>query len=193
MGTRGFIGFVAEEREIIAYNHFDSYPSGVGADVLRWLRAAMDAPEALRERVVGLRLVTVEDEKPTDEDIMRLGRFANEQVSTGSVYEWYVLLHRTQGNPHAMLEAGVVEDASMFPQDSLFCEWGYLVDLDAMTFEVYRGWQTRPHRHGRFARRKRPRSGPGRSEYYPVALAASWPLGELPTDEGFLARFGGGG
>ena len=40
MGTRGFVGFVAEGREVIAYQQFDSYPSGVGVDTLRWLRSA---------------------------------------------------------------------------------------------------------------------------------------------------------
>lgn len=38
MGTRGFVGFVIDGQEKIGYNHFDSYPDGLGVDVLSWLR-----------------------------------------------------------------------------------------------------------------------------------------------------------
>jgi hypothetical protein len=75
-----------------------------------------------------------------------------------------------------LLRAGVTWDGSGFATDSLYCEWGYLIDLDTSTFEVYRGFQRVPHAAGRFADRP-----PARDEYHPVALLASWPLADLPS------------
>ncbi|WP_433233941.1 hypothetical protein [Actinomadura nitritigenes] len=191
MGTRGFIGFVADGEEKIAYNQFDSYPSGVGVTVMEWLRSG--STPHLREQVKALRVVP-DDSEPTPEDIQRLSEFADLRVSDKDPREWYVLLRDTQGDPGAILRAGVIEDASGFPLDSLFCEWGYLIDLDAETFEVYRGFQHQPHDKGRFASRGGEQyANAGLPHgYYPVALAKSWPLAELPTPEQFLDALGEG-
>lgn len=184
MGTRGFIGFVAGGVEKIGYNHSDSYPDGLGLTVLAWLRnvdggAAADAAARLK--------VVAHDDEPSDEDIERLKAYADFGVGGHSERPtWYQLLRETQGQPELVLEAGAIEDASQFPMDSLFAEWGYLVDFDTNAFEVYRGFQRAAHELGRFASR-----GTGRAAaidtYYPVALVASWPLDSLPTDEVFVA------
>lgn len=184
MGTRGFVGFVVDGVEKIAYNHFDSYPSGLGIDVLAWLRIAGDL-NAAREAAQALRVVDPESE-PTDEDIERLGGYLNSNVGERRERpDWYQLLRETQGNPAAMLDAGVIEDAANFPLDSLFAEWGYIVDFDAEVFEVYQGFQHAAHDRGRFAHREpnvRPASG---AEYYPCALVCSWPLDALPDEKTF--------
>lgn len=187
MGTRGFLGFVVDGVEKITYNQFDSYPSGLGRDVLRWLRfAATDIP-SLREKVAALRVVD-EDSEPTEDDVKWLSEFADLNVSAKDPREWYALLRETQGNPSAILQAAVLIDGSDFPMNSLFCEWGYLVDFDAQMFEAYRGFQQSPHSRGRFARRGGERHGGliG-GGYHPVALTRSWPLADLPSDEAFLS------
>jgi hypothetical protein len=187
MSTRGFLGFVIDGAEKITYNHMDSYPSWLGLRVLEWARQAhpgetINAARALR--------VVDQDAVPTDEDVERLRRYLNENVDTTVTIggarrtwpSWYQLLRGTQGDPAAILEAGVIIDASDFPSYSLDAEWGYLIDIDTGTLEVYRGWQSKPHNRGRFAGR----SSAGRG-YYPCALVASWPLLNLPSDEAFLA------
>jgi len=184
MSTRGFIGFVIDGTEKIAYNHFDSYPSALGLNVLHWLHIEPQAePDVVRERARALRVI-VGNSEPTNEDIERLQPFYNPNVGGHSDRPtWYQLLRETQGNPGLMLEAGVIEDASNFPLDSLFAEWGYIVDFDSGVFEVYQGFQQAPHDRGRFAGRE---SAGRRNSYYAVALIASWPLVELPTDEAFI-------
>lgn len=183
MSTRGFVGFVVDGIEKIAYNHSDSYPDGLGLDTLRWLSKAHIG--GARRLAAALRVVEP-DSKPTAEDIERLKGYANTRVGTQEIDDWYVLLRETQGNPAAMLDAGVIEDASGFPADSLFAEWGYVVDFDAKTFEVYEGFQKQQHDKGRFAGRS-DADDSRRNGYWPVALVASWPLDALPTDEDFMA------
>lgn len=191
MGTRGFVGFIVDGDEKVAYNHLDSYPPGLGVAVLTWLRVARDNVPALREQVKKLQVVDP-DSTPTGQDIERLSEYADTSVSRGRLDDWYTLLRETQGNPHAILEAGVIEDASGFPADSLFCEYGYLVDLDAEVFETYQGFQTSPHNRGRFAALPLPREYTATPDYYPVALAASWPLAELPSEEELCTALGCG-
>lgn len=185
MGTRGFITFVVGGAEKTTYNHSDSYPEGLGLDTLRWLRTVVSDLDGLREQASQLRVVDPTS-IPTEEDQRRLAEFANTSVSNGRLDEWYVLLRRTQGEPGEMLRAGVIEDASEFPLDSLFAEWGYVVDLDVERFEVYRGFQHHPHDKGRFAAHS-PRDDRYGGPYYPVALVASWPLAELPSDDDLRA------
>lgn len=193
MGTRGFITFVVNGEEKTTYNHFDSYPSGLGAQVADFLQAVVRnglAVAEFRERVAKLRVVK-ENEKPTAEDKEQLAKFTDLRVSNQSDDDWYCLLRNTQGDVGAMLEAGVITDAHEFPEDSLFAEWGYVINLDGDgTFEVYRGFQTSPHDNGRFAGRW---TEEGRAEslarkqyagatfYYPCALVRSWPLATPPT------------
>lgn len=179
MSTRGFVGFVVDGVEKIAYNHYDSYPGGLGEDVRSWI-AGTDHKDA-RDRASALRVVDGGSE-PTDEDIKRLAYYANPNVGEKrSRPDWYQLLRETQGKPGAMLDAGVILDASKFPTDSLFAEWGYVVDFDASTLEAYRGFCRAKHDAGRFANRE------GREGYHPVRLVASWPLASLPTREAFLS------
>ena len=179
MGTRGFIGFVVDKAEKITYNHFDSYPEGLGADVLKWARGG-DPLNRLADGVRKLEKVD-EDAKPTPEQRARYALFTDSGVSEGD--DWYAVLRNTQGDPAKILEAGVYADAGEFPQNSLYCEWGYLVDLDTRTFEVYRGFQTEPHDKGRFAHRGGTTAG-----YFEVALIASWSLDALPEEDAFLAE-----
>lgn len=191
MGTRGFIGFVVNDQEKIAYNHWDSYPSGLGVEILQWLHQA--DPAKIREQAANLKVVE-HGVMPTDAEIVALRPWTNLSVGTQSTADWYCLLRETQGNPEQMLACGFIEDASEFPYDSLFAEWGYIVDFDNGKFEVYRGFQTMPHNEGRFAGRgkdERVAASPGEKTYKPCRLIATWSLDDLPTTEAFCEQLEG--
>lgn len=183
MSTRGFLGFVADERETITCIHYDAYPGGLGADVLTWARTVADW-DAVRRQAAALVHIDA-DVMPTEEQYAALAQYAKPGAGgpeSEPGEEWYRLLCRTFGDPAATLAAGHAPHAPDWPGDSLWCEWGYLLDLDAKTFEVYKGFQKAPHK-GRFSSREtNPRSG-----YYPVKLFASWSLDALPDDGDFLA------
>ncbi len=66
-------------------------------------------------------------------------------------------------------------DSESFATDSLFCEWGYLANLDTDTLEVYRGFN-KGEAEGRFA-------GPvEEGGYGPITLVAEVPFAELTDD-----------
>lgn len=160
MSTNGTFGFVIDGQSKIAYNHSDSYPSGLGLDVRDWLvRSLATRPEVLPHQARALRVVDM-DSRPTDKDIDQLSKYYDPTVGGPSDRPtWYQLLRRTQGDPDAILAAGVVEDGSVYAG----IEYSYLVDFDAKTFEA-------------------------RSPY-DSKLGGSWPLSALPSIEEFLAAF----
>lgn len=192
MSTRGFFGFVVNGDLKVTYNHFDSYPSGLGAAVLDWLRKT-DHNFALM-RAANLVLVE-EGDQPTPDQVKALKQYADPSVGNNGihnteVHDWYQLLRNTQGDPEATLSAGFMIDSHQFPLDSLFCEWGYLVNFDTDEFEVYRGFQNSPPTAGYWI------DGPGRpahggTSYYPVNLVATYRLSDLPDSDDFVKYLDG--
>ncbi len=189
MGTRGAFGVIIGEKEKIGYNQFDSYPSGRGIEVLHWLQTA-DFVEV--ERLAEACRLVDESTPPKPADVKRLKSVTDLGVSEQSTDDWYCLTRDTHGDIEAMLSCGYILDYHDFPLDSLFCEWGYIVDLDQYVFEVYIGFQNEEHHEGRFASRaKKPDDWEPKYEgdqfWWPIRLIASYPLDNLPSNEEFLA------
>jgi hypothetical protein len=191
VSTRGFAGFVLDGAEKIYVTHGDSYPRGLGFDVLRWLTSNRDAflhprPAGVLDRIRRLRLVP-DYTALTLADIERIAAGLRQNPETEHLVDddpgdgEEVLRYATY-DLDALLQIGIVEGGSSFPTNSRYCEWGYLIDVDSVTFEVYRGHQKAPHDAGRFADRLSAEVG-----FYPVALAASWPLAALPDVNQFEA------
>jgi hypothetical protein len=206
MGTRGAFGVIIGEREKIGYNQYDSYPSGKGLEALHFLRGADLG--FLRTQAEKLRVVGRDDSKPTPEDVAALKPWTDLGVSEQSVDDWYCLTRGSHGDFKEMLECGYVLDSSDFPLDSVFCEWGYIVDLDQNRFEVYKGFTNGRPTSGRWAGRPTPEEDTANykehlywcakndrqpwmsetPEYGAIELIASWPLDKLPSDVEFLTK-----
>ena len=177
MGTRGIMGFRIDGKDRLLYNHFDSYPRGLGEDMVTFLRKCDDL-DAVGEQVRALR--DVDGTEPTASDRKRFSKY-QANVSTGQ--DWYALLRATQGDPAAVLECGVFEGADSFMADSLFCEYAYVINLDSGMFEVYRGFQRVEHDKGRYAKIRYSTSSTARPcDYRPVALVGEYPIGDIPKD-----------
>lgn len=175
MGTRGIMAVHVDGKTTGSYNHFDSYPSGLGKDIVSFLRTAHIEQAAEMARML---IPVSEDAEPTQEQIDACvdRGLCDSSVGGGNGLEWYNLLRNQQGDLGKTLESGFILDGTSFANDSLFCEWGYVVDFDANTFEVYRGFQQAPHNEGKFARDEADRG------YYPIRLVASFPLNAIPND-----------
>lgn len=178
MGTRGLLAFHTEALTTLTYNHYDSYPGGLGLTVLGWLRnvVAEGHVDRCAERAATLR--HVEGQDACDPEYLALA--AANGVSTGS--DWYAALREDQGHPGAILDRGiVVASTEAWPADSLFCEWGYVIDFEKQVLETYQGFQREPHQEGRFAHL----SGED-GTYHPIRLVVADPFAMLPTDEEYL-------
>lgn len=172
MGTRGAFGVRVDGVDKVTYNHFDSYPEGLGEDLAKQLAAMMKRKQGLEGLRAQAREVVVLDED--SEDTVSIiakklgGRYHHQGVSTGQ--DAYSMVRNLQGDLKAILDdAQLMLDSHDFLKDSLFCEWAYIANLDTGVLEVYRGFQRSPGK-GRYAALH------DGSEYAPVSLVAELPL-----------------
>lgn len=175
MGTRGIMGLRIDGQDKLTYNHFDSYPDGLGVDMVRDIKAilANEGIDWFKDKARNIKLVG-KNSKPSDEEVEKLKQYSDLSVGEQSYEDWYSLLRELQGQLKAILEAGYMIDSHEFIKDSLFCEWAYIVNLDDMVLEVYTGFQKEKHGLGRYT------TSEPRDVYYPCALIATYPLIEIP-------------
>ncbi|MEM6900319.1 MAG: hypothetical protein AAF583_11160 [Pseudomonadota bacterium] len=179
MGTRHFIGAICDgEFKIAQYGQWDGYLDGQGIDVLRFIQTA-DMSQ-FRERLRTTTFLSQDeiDTINTDMEQNHKGR------SLSNVY------------PHVSRDAGsdiltmVYEsDSPMkllnrlgFVADSVWCEYGYVLDTDNEVLEVYTGFNQTPlDESERFF--DPPAKDDGLSEeYFPIRLAFKVPFSECGED-----------
>lgn len=171
------MGFRINGQDKLMYNHLDSYPSGLGDNLVEQLRELIKNPDDLKTKAAALHMVKHNDPEPTQEQIAALHQYADLGVSNQKLTDWYCLLRRTQGELAAILDAGYGIDANDFIKDSLFCKYAYILNLDEWLFEFYRGFQQLLHNQGRYASETANKSG-----YFPCALVKTFPLDDIPKD-----------
>jgi len=149
MSTRGMIGIRAAGKLLGTYNHFDSYPEGLGAEMVQFAHAYLNGPEEValfKAKVLKLKVVR-SDAAPSKDAL----KFYNKQGLTSELGDarrgasYYGLLRSFQGvaGLKAILhgEARHWIDNKRFIQDSLFCEYAYIFNLDEGKLEFYKGFQ----------------------------------------------------
>jgi len=177
MSTRGQVGYIHQGKYAGTYNHSDSYPDGLGEDVVAAVREVKDW-DKFKENYAKLKWVS-RDYKPSEEEIEANSRHADLRVSEQKLTDVYCLLRNIQGADQIPLidrgEVTLMIDNKDFIKDSLFCEYAYVLDLDNMMLEFYEGYQRVKQPGNRF--KKAPKS-----EYYPCKLVAKFPLTDIPED-----------
>lgn len=190
MGTRHLIAVQkSNEYKIAQYGQWDGYPDGQGKAVLEFLignnigefSKAMDSISFLTEQEMqeimdnhtddGMIAYGSENAKYWKEHLPHLSRDCGSDI-----------LSMCMANPNLKLRSSL-----SFAGDSLFCEYGYVVDLDKMTFEVYEGFNKERLTEGRF--RSDDESLDTSNGYQPIKLAKSYDLNALPTVDEFLSDF----
>lgn len=196
MSTRGAVGFVANGKWYVTYNHGDSYPQELGMTVLEFCKTIEDW-DAVKTNVEKVTLVDEHKSTPTPEQIEMYEGYSithsiyGIRVANGVLEDWYNLLHELQnGRILYEIAVGNVEhmiDSHMFLADSLFCEWAYIIDLDDYTLKVYKGFNEEmcpdtplpPDIDPKIDDNERWKDGNG-SGYYPVKMLYAYNLDHLP-------------
>ena len=125
MGTRGLMAIQCDnEYHVAQYFQFDSYPSGVGREVLEFAATSLNTPSKLEKFRENVRKNCGFDPSVDPEDEIYDATALLVEIAKGNEYFF----------PGSLNFAG----------DSLFCEWAYVIDLDKETVECFKGFNTTP-------------------------------------------------
>lgn len=171
MGTRGLYGFRKNGIDKLTYNHWDSYPEGLGKDIVQFCKeTSLAEMNEIFDRII----LVEKDSKPNTQQIKECIKYFNEDVGTGSIYDWYCLLRETQGNLNVYKEGlRYMIDSADFIKDSLFCEYAYIINLDTNSLEFWKGFQDKPNPNNRYGTE---RNADYKGDYYPCMMQSHYPL-----------------
>lgn len=132
MGTRGTIRLIKNGKVIVIYNHFDSYPSGLGVRLLKSLSNLIQkyGHTGLIELCDKAKIVD-DSILPTEDDKIKLKPYTDLRVGHNSDDSWYCLTRRLQGDFSGILEVGYIYG---FDNPDWFEEYNYYIDLDKKIF-----------------------------------------------------------
>lgn len=182
MGTRHLTIVVSDgEYKVAQYGQWDGYPTGQGKTVVKFImenllntekfnsfKKNLKACKFISKNEIETKLndcnsgfMTLDEEKKFDAIMPELSR------NTGAK-----ILEIINDRP---LE---LKNSICFADDSLFCEWAWLINLDNKTLEVYEGFNKSPLEQGeRFYRSQSDSDG-----YYPIRCLKIYKFDELtPT------------
>ena len=182
MGTRGVWGFRRNGHTIATYRHFDCYPDNLGYEFFEFLKD--NNRHGLLEELFN-NIVEIDTSVPPTEEQKKRCKEMNwysGSVSDRNDNDWYCLLHGLQdpSNWQDVVYSGgevyVVNDIDFMITDSLFCEYGYIFDIDNQVLEFYVGFQHVPQEDNPYGCKPTP-SMSGQL-YYPCRL-----IGKLYMDD----------
>lgn len=178
MGTRNItIVKLDDEYKVAQYGQWDGYPGGQGKVILEFLKK-FDRETFIKN----LRLTKF----ISREELRNL--FDKESSRANDEYKFFKYHPQFSRDTAAGILDLIQEGKALqlfneinFVNDSLFCEWGYVIDLDNNTFEVYTGFNQNPLPESeRFYSKE-----PNNDGYYPIKLLKSYSLDNLPSLEEF--------
>ena len=157
MGTRHLIVVKSNKKTKVAqYGQYDGYPGGQGVDILNFLQTSNLS--LFKRMVDGLSFYE------SDKELEGLDGDTNPEVSRSTSSKLLNLIY-----------AGSVRkvvNSESFADDSLYCEWCYVIDLDKNTLEVYS--------HSDF--------GNHENKFHALTLVNSFELQSLPSEKEFIEK-----
>jgi len=149
MGTRGIFGFIYKGKRYIVYNHFDSYPSGLGLwlliEIISQALPSCDFSSWI-EKLEKIHIIREEEEEfanlPEAEQQDILDKYGREDVGIVGQHDWYQALRDCQGSFVRVLDSGYLllhcsPDKPLEYLKESWIEYGYILNFDTNQLESY--------------------------------------------------------
>lgn len=172
MSTRGMVGLIVDGEIKGHYNHSDSYPSWMAPRIAAQVGIINRSQARYLRLARNLRLVEEGDE-PTPQEAKAWGQKPIEGR------DWYSITREAQGNLLAFLRRGTMPDHSHFPQDSLSCEYAYVLDFDHRVLVLLCGFNKDRAREAPYAWCQREPEREREVDYWGCSLVACLPWPEV--------------
>jgi len=148
IGTRGVYGFRKDGRDKLTYNAYDSYVAYLGKHVLKFcLKHSIQELNHLCDRIILIEHNTI----PTQDDI-RACIDNGWYEGVGTNVKWFDLLGGIQGNLEVLFRAkkAFMMNDKTFIENSFYCSYGYIINLDLNMLEFRTGFQRFPDYSNRY-------------------------------------------
>lgn len=174
------------EYKIANFGGYDGDPRYVGKTILRFLNGVdLNKFKSMIDKVSYY----------TQEEFNGIKETINKRKEISMRYEWekdFPQLSDVTGGDilHLIMFKDVLKTVNRlnFAADSFFCDWGYVIDLDKNTFEIYLGSnQKKLNETDRFYFLEKK----SKDNYYPIRLLKSYSLDDLPSEELFFSHLYG--
>ncbi len=138
MGTKGLIKIICKKRTMYAYNHSESYPSGLGVNLVKEIRSIISKHgfDWFVEQVSKIKYIS-NNTPPTEKEMDKLYKYADKRVPKQLLTDWYCLLRETQGSIKKIIDAGYILNggftATNEKNDTLI-GYVYVINLDTKKF-----------------------------------------------------------
>lgn len=205
MGTRHLIVVVHEGKYLLAqYGQWDGYPEGQGVDVLKFCTEHLNSSEKIENFIQKINKTY----NPTETEFLEMWKeFGVDLKRSGGFVEFAIAQKFNKKYPSLSRDTGSeilylilyseknlpVKHSIDFALDSLFCEWAYVIDLDNMKLEVYKGFnKTELSESDRFFKLEKEENEKlsvkefVKKEYNAIKIIAEYSLNLLPSKEFFL-------
>lgn len=192
MGTRHLTAvYYNGEYKVAQYGQWDGYPEGQGLTCLSFLTGAFDE-EKFKAALEKCSFISEEEYSFIFNKYGGENGFISVSGYSKLTKDYPELSRDTGAEILEIIQNSdglKLRDELTFAADSLFCEWAWVIDLDARTFEAYRGFNRESLQPtDRFWFLAEPESG---NDYHGVKIVAEWSIDDLPSEKDFLAAFAG--
>lgn len=189
MSTRGIVCVQKDNQYKFAMaNHYDSYPEGLGVDVLKLVKEHrigieqnLHLVEMVSRNEILSKCYILAGSKTNYENMKMFDRSETMEKVLG-------IMDLQFDSPVDLLEDIAngekikIEDGLRFAAESLMCEYGYVINLDDKKLEVYIGFNTIPlSPNERFAELE-----VRHNKYYQIKKICEFDITNLPTEDEFL-------
>lgn len=143
MGTRHLIAVVVNgDYKVAQYGQWDGYLSGQGTEIAKFIQRNLQNMDTLKQNILASTFLSKEGFQKALASVGSVDGWMNSEQSE----KWnsqYPHLSRDCGSKilnYLLIKPRELRDDIEFAADSLFCEFGYVLDLDRNVLEIYRGF-----------------------------------------------------
>lgn len=192
MGTRNLTAVMSDgEYRLAQYGQWDGYPEGQGATALAFCQEHLTTPEGretFKQKLGLVRFAAEGEVARLYAEVGATGEWVNMEQLAEFDRRWpyFSRDHGAKILAKVILATGEVLTTNeiAFAADSLFCEYAYVIDLDRLTLEAFKGFNEEPVPEGeRFASMPQEKAD---GKYYPVRNIGTFSLDNLPEKTVFL-------
>lgn len=177
MGTRGILMVKSNgEYKVAQYSQWDNYPSGNGFRTVEFINNPSFNTSLFKEKVDNLT-------EWSNEDLAELNKKVENGSLNGRISLYPELSRDTGSDIFKLIYDDKVKKVNLnidFVKDSIFCEWGWCINLDTNCLDCFKGFQKEPLLENQPFYYLQDYMG----EYYPIKLICSIPFNQL---SGFMS------